>query len=120
VDLLLRAVSGPVRATLVSGRIDARALGAQRANLRTVHGEIRVSAAPPGGRYTALTHDGDVVVAVGARGPFRVEARAPLFDLAQAQLRRLVRDGAHLAGQVGTGGGVLLLESRHGAVRFER
>jgi hypothetical protein len=119
VDVELAEVSGPVRASVLSGTIDIRRLGARFATVRLIGGTIRVGGVPLGGRYTTISRDADVRVDTSSRGAFRLRSPAAAVEPdAKKRLRGLQDDGERLRGSYGKRGGVLNVSTR-GSVRFE-
>ncbi|MCA9669356.1 MAG: hypothetical protein KC503_27360 [Myxococcales bacterium] len=125
-DVVLDKVRGPVRASVLSGRIDARAVGARRAELRSIGGAILVGAVPAGGRYVVRSRDGRLVAEVGRA--LQLVGRAAQLLVAPA-LRSTVHRTAAASGAaiefrgvfgLRSRGGQLELRSEHGSVEIKQ
>lgn len=130
--LAATTVSGDVKASRVkarsvevdsvSGNIVLENTACERANVRTISGDVHFRGAlTPGGRYEFVSHSGDVVVGVQGRTGFELTARTFSGEVRPELPLRLVSDGGRpgrqsVKGTFGNGSALLLIKTFSGEV----
>jgi len=122
-DLTLIGCSGPLDLETVEGDLDLRDISAPRIHARTTDGEVDFSGGfSPGGTFEFYSHSGDMSFRL--QEPLDLNARVVTyngeFESEFSVQARGFQSGEALEFTLGSGGGVLSVESFDGDVRLLR
>lgn len=122
-DIELTNVQGEIQAETVSGDVTLTRIDGRRVEAQTVSGDVRFDGAlRPDGRYSLLTHSGDVIVAIPENASILIQTAvangdvSASFDLPASERSSRRRQQFRL----GSGSATLELETFSGDIRLVR